>query len=71
VQAPDGSWWIYFESDDPQVTRLVGNVQAVRNAFTVSAARGGEHGLPPEVFEFINATLAEIRGDSAEAGEAR
>ncbi|WEO94241.1 helix-turn-helix domain-containing protein [Streptomyces sp. FXJ1.172] len=57
---------VFFQSPDPQIEQLVVSTRAVRNSFTVEAARGGEHEIPAaaraELLDFISSTMAEILG---------
>jgi transcriptional regulator with XRE-family HTH domain len=61
---------VFFRSPDPQIERLVVSTRAVRNSFTVEAARGGEHEIPAaaraELLDFISSTMAEILGPDSD-----
>ncbi|OLZ70480.1 transcriptional regulator [Streptomyces sp. IMTB 2501] len=64
---------VFFHSPDPQIEQLVVSTRAVRNSFTVEAARGGEHEIPAaaraELLDFISSTMAEILGPDSGLSE--
>ncbi|MER6383424.1 helix-turn-helix transcriptional regulator [Streptomyces sp. NPDC001250] len=64
---------VFFQSPDPQIERLVVSTRAVRNSFTVEAARGGENEIPAaaraELLDFISSTMAEILGPDSGLSE--
>jgi transcriptional regulator with XRE-family HTH domain len=61
---------VFFHSPDPQIERLVVSTRAVRDSFTVEAARGGEKEIPAaaraELLDFISSTMAEILGPDSD-----
>ncbi|MFD9038790.1 helix-turn-helix transcriptional regulator [Streptomyces bottropensis] len=64
---------VYMHTSDRQIARLVVSAQALRNRYTIRAARGGENGIPDaartELADFISDTMAEILGP--ETGETK
>ncbi|WP_435650889.1 helix-turn-helix domain-containing protein [Kitasatospora purpeofusca] len=63
---------VYFRQDDPEVDALILSTRAVRDRYTVMAARGAGQDLPKESWDqlrdFISGTMAEIL---AEDGDGR
>lgn len=65
---------VFFRQDDPEVDALILSTLAVRNRFTVMAARGAGQGMPKESWDqlrdFIGETMGEILADEGKGRSA-